>query len=251
MATTPVVTRRDSFKQVRTLSTSELIQLKTVGCVIVPAPGANKILLVHDVVVESRFNSAAFYSLVTSMYAYIGDPDTPSANSPTMCTVPSDYLMSSVNEVAAPQNSFKRGFGFNKSGNNTKYATSAELENKPLVLAAVADIVDNGSGAINVHRLNTAGTGYAVGDTGRIVGSATAGESATYVVDEVSEAGGVVAYTITSNGSGHAYGLNAATATAGLQPGIGTNFTIDVLSVTPVDEQLQVTTYFSEVTLVH
>lgn len=77
--------------------------------------------------------------------------------------------------------------------------------------------------------LNLGGLGYAVGDTGTVVGSN--GLDARYTVLSVGGSGEVVTYSLTG-GSGYATGTNITTIPGGAQPGAGDgNFTIDITGV--------------------
>ncbi len=82
-------------------------------------------------------------------------------------------------------------------------------------------------GAILTTSLNTGGDDYAVGDTGTI---ATGDGLATYEVLTVL-AGAVVTYMLHSRGSGYDVTNGVATATGGIQPGVGTGFLVNILSI--------------------
>jgi hypothetical protein len=71
------------------------------------------------------------------------------------------------------------------------------------------------------------GSGYAVGDTGIILGP---NNNATYIINSVS-GGAVVTYTITFGGSGYSVSPRNSTTTGGAQPGVGTGFAIVINSV--------------------
>lgn len=81
-------------------------------------------------------------------------------------------------------------------------------------------------GSILTSILNSGGSGYAVGDTGTIVFGSS---DATYIIDTVSS-GAVATYTITFPGTYYQPDL-AATATGGAQPGRGSGFIINILTV--------------------
>jgi len=91
-----------------------------------------------------------------------------------------------------------------------------------------ASVSDLGAGPIVSSALNAGGSGYVVGDTGAIVGG---GSDATYEVLTVSS-GAVVTYAIKAQGSRYAIATGATTATGGTQPGAGSGFTVNILSVT-------------------
>jgi hypothetical protein len=84
-------------------------------------------------------------------------------------------------------------------------------------------------GPIASTSLAIGGTGYAVNDTGTFLVSNT-GTGATYIITSVS--GGVVTgYTVTAAGTGYAVHV-ASGVVGGAQPGVGTGFSIFVLTIT-------------------
>jgi hypothetical protein len=85
-----------------------------------------------------------------------------------------------------------------------------------------------GVGPIVSSVLNAGGSGYVVGDTGTIN---TGDTLATYEVLTVSS-GAVATYSIKTKGTRYSIGANVATTVGGTQAGVGTGFTIDIVSVT-------------------
>ena len=96
-------------------------------------------------------------------------------------------------------------------------------------------------GGVGTASVTAGGTGYAIGDTGTI---STGGANATYRVLTVSGLGAVLTFAITAPGSGYTAGAGQATATGGAQPGVGINFTVDVLTLVNGDGSLKVTTLY-------
>lgn len=103
-----------------------------------------------------------------------------------------------------------------------------------LVSAAVGEsiVVDADAnpaltGAILASSLDSAGSGYAEGDTGTVDGG---NNDATYVVDTVDGGGAILTYTITAGGSAYAVG-GPATLTA--TSGVGVNGAITIDSIDP------------------
>jgi hypothetical protein len=92
----------------------------------------------------------------------------------------------------------------------------------------VGDLVVRGIIGSTIALFN--GAGYAIGDTGTILG--TTGTPATYQILTVSGGGGVLTYFITSPGDGYLPVPLVATATGGSQPGVGTGFVIDIITIT-------------------
>ena len=85
-------------------------------------------------------------------------------------------------------------------------------------------------GAIATTSLGFGGIGYAVNDTGIVLDGS--GTRATYTVNTVDGAGAVLTYTMSAAGTGYLPANGMDTATGGAQPGVGTGFTINVLTVT-------------------
>ena len=90
-------------------------------------------------------------------------------------------------------------------------------------------------GAIATTSLGDGGSGYAVNDTGVILDSG--GIRATYTVNTVDANGAVLTFTVASAGTGYIPGYGYSTQTGGGQPGVGTGFTLNVLTVTSVGGQ--------------
>jgi len=92
-------------------------------------------------------------------------------------------------------------------------------------------------GPITSSSIATKGSGYAAGDTGALSQSGSDND-ALYVVDSVDGGGGILTYHLVSGGSLYrqtnglffmvAHGVNG-----GSQPGTGTGFSLNVLSVGP------------------
>lgn len=84
--------------------------------------------------------------------------------------------------------------------------------------------------AITGSSLNSGGVGYAVNDTGAVLGGII---EAVYTVTSVGGTGDVTGYTL-AGGTGYragGAGINTQTQTGGVQPGSGTGFSIDITSV--------------------
>lgn len=118
----------------------------------------------------------------------------------------------------------------------------ADLEDQAVSLASPATF--NTVGSILTSSLANGGADYGANDTGVVSGGDT---GAKYKIDTVDGGGAVLTYHLTTTGIGHTVGNGVATTTGGLQPGAGTGFTIDVVSVSisPGDGTLQVTTFYS------
>lgn len=86
-------------------------------------------------------------------------------------------------------------------------------------------VAQGNAGNISDASLNSGGNGYAVGNQGTVD---TGDGLATYQVASVDGMGTVLAYYLTSQGSGYAVSANVATTAT---TGVGTGFTIDITSV--------------------
>lgn len=99
--------------------------------------------------------------------------------------------------------------------------------NGKLVTVYFAYIGGN-AGAVSEVKINLGGSGYALNDTGTI----SAGNSnANYVITSVDSNGAVTGFSMTGLGSGYSTGKNIATVTGGSQPGSGTGFTVNIISI--------------------
>lgn len=85
-------------------------------------------------------------------------------------------------------------------------------------------------GAIATQSLGDAGTGYAANDTGVVLGAG--GTRATYTINTVDLTGAVLTFTISAAGTGYLAGNGYQTQPAGAQPGSGSGFTVNILTVT-------------------
>jgi hypothetical protein len=84
-------------------------------------------------------------------------------------------------------------------------------------------------GAITGKVVGDGGTGYIANDTGVIPGAA--GTQATYTVNTVDADGAVLTFTLSAAGTGYLAGNGYPTQVGGAQPGLGTGFTINILTV--------------------
>lgn len=98
-----------------------------------------------------------------------------------------------------------------------------------------ADIITLTGGAITGSALGDIGAGYAVNDTGIILG--TSGTPAAYTVNTVNAAGSILTITISSSGTGYQLGNGFKTQNAGAQPGIGAGLTFNVTNATNGGQQ--------------
>lgn len=83
-------------------------------------------------------------------------------------------------------------------------------------------------GAIATKAVGDGGTGYVVNDTGVIINSS--GAVATYTVNSVT-AGAVTTFTVSGAGTGYLPGNGYQTQVGGGQPGSGSGFTVNIITV--------------------
>lgn len=86
------------------------------------------------------------------------------------------------------------------------------------------------SGGVLTTSIASVGSGYAVGDTGDFF-SDQGGFGATYVITSVDESSAVTGYTLTSGGEGYSVTGLLFSENSGSQPGSGSGFLLNILSV--------------------
>jgi len=94
------------------------------------------------------------------------------------------------------------------------------------------------SSAVLTSILGSGGSGYAAGDTG-FFGANLPTLSAAYMVDTVDGSGAVLTYHVTDPGYGNFVQIEN-TQNGGSQPGSGSGFTINVLSVSPTTSDVSI-----------
>lgn len=101
-------------------------------------------------------------------------------------------------------------------------------------------------GPVATTTLASGGAGYVIGDTGTIDTQAPDG-GAAYVIDTVAAiTGAVLTYHLTDPGTGYTTTQNPVTTTSGgSQPGVGTGFTVNVVTLAPLVADLYVTVYYT------
>ena len=91
-----------------------------------------------------------------------------------------------------------------------------------------ARVITVTGGAPTASSIGDPGTGYAVNDTGVVLGAS--GTNSTYVVNAVNAQGGVTNVTL-MGGTGYSAGNGKQTQTAGGQPGSGIGLTVNITTV--------------------
>lgn len=186
------------------VSSAEILDLHNTPKVLVPAPGAGKMIQLVDAV--------SFYTFGASWY--ISDDNLIIINAGTDGTY------------------FTSGIALGSLGDQTtlfvrvhRAWASEEVDNQPVVLEALAAVRVTGN--VGNTSVGDGGSGYDVDDTG---GIAAGSSDATYIVTAVDGGGAVTAFTITAPGTGYEVGDGQVTQ---VSTGAGDGaFTIDIDSIT-------------------
>lgn len=226
------------------LQAAELLTLFSAPTVLVPAPGAGFMVLLHAVSYEWNPGVIAYAAIVGNTFgaiAYNGDF--------TLATVVKNFF---VEPDGLDGITPLLGYGVITSlpGVPTHGAIATALvENQPLMVTA--DIGDPSPvGPITTATLADGGTGYANGDTGTIAGSVLSGTAATYIVTGVA-LGVVTDFDVVTPGAAEYDTVSnpLTTTPGGAQPGGGSGFTVNVTAIPPADGDLYLTASYSIETL--
>jgi hypothetical protein len=205
------------------LTAAQIKALDTVPVVLVPAPGAGKLIV--------GLLAALVYSFGTVAYSTATD------------SLDITYANANGDDV------FNQIVGLMTMGQSAASAAA------PLSFSLI-DILpgdDNSGlqiqtfgpgfhfGPIVTATLGAGGFGYAANDTGTIT---TGNGDATYKVLTVGAGGAVLTFQVTAAGTGCTVGNGVATATGGAQPGVGTGFTVNITAVQTGNGTLKVVTYY-------
>lgn len=212
------------------LSSADILALSPGTKVVVPAPGAGKIIIVLGMAFSFHFGTVAYSGP-------FGDTLTPSYND----GVPTNLLELDL------QNASTGIVGLVTAALSQLAYKGGQVIEPLAALSAAANtaVILTGSGynfgPIVTSTLGAGGAGYAANDTGTIT---TGSGNATYKVLTVGGGGAVLTYQITAPGTKYATANGVATATGGAQPGVGVGFTVNITAVTLGDGTLKVTTYY-------
>lgn len=205
------------------LTASQVVNLFNTPVVLIPAPGAGKIIVPIFGAISLNLGSIPFNGngadQLTIGYATSGDNAFPNSFNGIIEAAQSAILAQS----AGYTNPLDISPG---DDNQAIQLTALELYN---------------TGPILTTTLGAGGTGYAINDTGSIT---TGNGDATYKVLTVGALGAVATYAITFPGTEYSTGAGQATATGGAQPGVGINFTVNVTAVSPGNGSVRVTVYY-------
>jgi hypothetical protein len=215
----------------RFLSTTDILNNLYPGYVsLVPAPGANRVIVPHG---------PCLFVYGFGTVAYGGDPN-------LQLGVPGDG-------IAVWRTGFSPGVTATQSqivsiSPILGLSNLSLMVNQPLVVSA-----DNSNatlGPLKTSALAAAGTGYAVNDTGVIDPSATvSGGDATYkVLTRNASTGAVLTYQVTNPGTAWDPALLPATVATD-SSGSGTGFTVRATAVTQGNGQLYIEFDYSIVTV--
>jgi len=207
----------------RTLQPADIATLFSNPVVLVPAPGAGKIINVLSAAFFFTHGSVTYFApadiMVAEYLSSLNQVLSGNAISGLLSTTGSLYFM-------AP------------GGSGTNNAMLPGDDNQSVILQANDDYPASGVGA---STLGAQGTGYVLHDTGTIT---TGNGDATYQITGVGALGIVTSFKITYAGTNYMVGAGQATATGGSQPGVGINFTVDVNALLAGNGTLKVVTYY-------
>lgn len=207
------------------LTAAQISTLFSSPTVLVPAPGANRMLRL----IVATFELVAPFTAQdpATLAIYYSDGAGPQASGTLNGFFPGNAPgVSSVAAVGALVVNSQPPPG----------EATADVTDVPLVLACQMADPDE-YGPIATASLDGGGLAYAVGDTGTIDNNAF-GAAATYRVLTVAPVtGAVLTFTVVTVGAGYSVDDSPYTTTAaGAQPGIGTDLTINVDAVTIAGE---------------
>lgn len=230
------------MKNVFTIQSTTAQWLKTTPMTIALPPGPGKYILSANILLVHQVNTIPLGDGTIAFNVCYTGP----SYSPTLATItPSFYDVSTYHH-----------FGFNSASSGT-IESLATSENLGLVLSTSEDFENWGraTGAF----VQTPGSGYAIGDTGLIIGPTwpTGIQTAIYEVTHVDGSGGVlddIDVLITPNGSGirkgpHGVGGTNTPTTVSTGSGDG-NLTFDVAGIEYSDSSLLVVVEYDIVDLV-
>jgi hypothetical protein len=215
--------RQAMFVNTVTLTAAQIRALQTTPVVVVPAPGAGKIIVPFGIATVFNFGTVPYKvasggaDALNALYAPAGGS--------------LELTLNNV-VVAAVSN-----FSYNGCFPNLLQILPGN-DNNAVDLAASNNYTN---GPIATATLGVGGAGYAVNDTGTISGGSA---DATYKVLTIGAGGAVLTFQITGAGTSYATANGVATATGGAQPGIGVGFTVNITAVTQGDGTLKVVTYY-------
>jgi hypothetical protein len=205
------------------LTAAQIINLGNVPVELIPAPGAGNIIVVFGAAMAFEFGTIAY---------------SPSGSDILFAAYATDLLIGLTANVTGLITSANSAFQFGAADQTGLVNILPGDDNQAVVLTGDATYP---AGAIATSSLAAGGSGYAIGDTGTIQ---TGNDDATYQVLTIGALGAVATYAITFGGTLYQPQTNQPTATGGAQPGVGINFAVNILTVTPGDGTLKVVTYY-------
>jgi hypothetical protein len=206
------------LKSVTDVSSAELLDLQNTPVVLAPAPGAGRFLVpIHTTVIYSH-GTLSYSGDASLRYAGLGGDSEVGGSG-----------LSQFLERQSDQVRWSSGID-----NTDSSIPAADMEDLALVMEG--NVV---AGPILTHQLAAGGADYAVGDTGQL----DTDNGVTYIVDTVDGLGAVLTYTLDLIGAaGVPFAPNdvATTTVGGGQPGIGTGFQVEVLTVATGDGDVRI-----------
>lgn len=180
------------LQTVTAITAAQILAMNATPVVLVPAPGANKIIWVQGLALNFiagtfPYNGASGDQLDCFYSGQTIDLVDPSPLSGNLSVAATNYLAAS-----AP-------------GTTYTIAGSAAYVNLAVVLSAAQNY---GGGPITALAVNAAGSGYAVNDTGHVSGGNGAGE---YKVTSIGAGGAVTGLLVFAGGAGYVPATGVAT----------------------------------------
>lgn len=224
MAQTPLGSLAYLLRAETVLSTAQLATLNSAPVVLVPAPGANQVLVILGQALVYNFGTIPYYPVGGG--ADVATVEYVASGTALNATV-TPFLAGNYSEYAYTPGSTQGRFAFSDGvGSGIQLISSTDYPHSGVGVADVA----------------APGLGYALGDTGTLT---TGNGDATYIVTGVGALGIVTNVEITYPGTGYALGAGQATAIGPPQAGIGDgNLAITVTSLVNGDGTLKVITYY-------
>lgn len=230
-----------------TLTKAQILALDATPVTIIPAPGANRAIIVLGGSLEAIFGTVAYVGNVQPalQLTYDGIAFVAATGIGSAPDTGVTALLTAAQSGWLPLNT---GLLYDSSGMSATVAP-AVISNKAIKLIAPSNAGYN-FGPIVTATLGAAGLGYVNGDTGIIDPSdLVSSGDATYTITSVGTLGVVTGFTVSGAGTAYPVANGLATGTGGGQPGIGTGFTVNVTAITTGDGTLAVTLYYSVVSL--
>jgi hypothetical protein len=229
------------------LTSAQIKALDLTAVTLIPAPGANRAILVVGGSLEAIFGTRAYAPIGSGFsITYGGIAPAVATDIVRAPDAGASALLTAAASVWAP---FGTAAADLYSLANFLPAALALIRSQAVTLVAAAG-AGYGNGPIATATIGAPGLGYALNDTGVIDPAfAVSTGDATYLITSVGALGVVTGFTVSAPGTAYPVANGIATGTGGGQPGVGTGFTANVTSVAAGDGTLVATLYYAIVNL--